>query len=226
MSVDYRTSSARASAGVSSDAIHDAAFREVVRDGLAGVALDFGSGRGDFARRLADTRSFSRVYAADLVRYTDPPEGVTWLDADLNAPLALPDESCDVIVSIETVEHLENFRAVCREWARLLRPGGRVILTTPNNESLRSLLSLMFRQHFIAFVAGSYPAHITALVRLDIVRGLTEAGLEPGRFFFTDDGVVPKLTRLTWQRVSGGRLRGLRFSDNLGCVAFKGVAPA
>ena len=214
-----RIDAARASGGASSDRIHDAAFDEIERDGLSGIALDFGAGRGELAGRLAATGRFERVYAADLVRYADVAEGVEWLEADLNEPLALPPASCDLIVAVEVVEHLENIRAVCREWARLLRPGGRVVLTTPNNESIRAILSLIFRRHFIAFVGDTYPAHITALLRADLERALGEAGFTTDRFFFTDEGVVPKLTSITWQRVSGGRLRGLRFSDNLGCVA-------
>jgi 2-polyprenyl-3-methyl-5-hydroxy-6-metoxy-1,4-benzoquinol methylase len=214
-----RLAAALASGGASSDRIHDAAFAEIVRDGLAGVALDFGAGRGEFASRLAATDRFDRVYAADLVRFGDPPRDVQWIEADLNEPLPLPDDSCDLIAAIEVVEHLENIRAVSREWARLLRPGGSVVLTTPNNESLRAILSLVFRGNFIAFIGDSYPAHITALLRADLEHALAEAGLRTERFFYTDEGVIPRLTRVTWQTASGARLRGLRFSDNLGCVA-------
>jgi 2-polyprenyl-3-methyl-5-hydroxy-6-metoxy-1,4-benzoquinol methylase len=219
-----RVVAAAASAGTSSDAIHDVAFREASRDGLGGVALDFGAGQAELAGRLAGTELFDRVFATDLVRYGEVADGVDWVKADLNEPLPLPPDSFDLIMAIEVVEHLENVRAVCREWTRLLRPGGRVVLTTPNNESIRALLSLVFRGHFIAFVERSYPAHITALLRTDISRALGESGLELQRFFFTDHGAVPKLTRVTWQQVSGGKLRGLRFSDNLGCVASKPTA--
>jgi 2-polyprenyl-3-methyl-5-hydroxy-6-metoxy-1,4-benzoquinol methylase len=214
-----RVAAAVASGGASSERIHDVAFDEIVCDGLGGVALDFGAGRGEFASRLEATHQFERVYAADLVRFADPPPTVQWIDADLNEPLPLPDGSCDLIAAIEVIEHLENVRAVCREWARLLRPDGRVVLTTPNNESLRSIVSLLFRGHFIAFVGDTYPAHITAVLRADIERALAEAGLRAERFFYTDQGSIPRLTRITWQTASRGRLRGLRFSDNLGCVA-------
>jgi 2-polyprenyl-3-methyl-5-hydroxy-6-metoxy-1,4-benzoquinol methylase len=187
----------------------------------AGVVLDFGAGQAEFAARLVATGAFQRVYAADLVGYGDCPPEVEWVQADLNGPLPLPQESIDLIVALEIVEHLENIRATCREWARLLRPGGQVVLTTPNNESLRSLLSLVLRDHYIAFVDACYPAHITAHLRKDLSRAIEEAGLKFEHFFYTNEGVVPRLTWLTWQRVSGGRLRGLRFSDNLGCVATK-----
>ena len=116
-------------------------------------APDAASSRRVWSRR----RRFDHVYAADLVRFADPPPGVKWSTADLNEPLPLAPASVDLLVAIEVVEHLENVRAVCREWARLVRPGGAVVITTPNNESLRAILSLFFRGHFIAFVGGDLP---------------------------------------------------------------------
>src|SRR3712207_8867553 len=53
------------------------------------------------------------------------------------------------------------------EWFRLLRPGGTLIATTPNNESWRAILSLIARGHFIAFTDAGYPAHLTALTRAE-----------------------------------------------------------
>ena len=216
-----RIAAARASGGTSSDRIHDVAFEEIEREGIGGTALDFGAGRGDFAARLVASKRFDRVYAADLLQYADPQPGVEWLIADLNDRLPLAPSSIDLLVAIEVVEHLENIRAVCREWARLVRPGGAVVMTTPNNESLRAILSLFFRGHFIAFVGGTYPAHITALVRADIERAFAEADLEVNRFFYSHDGSIPRLTQVSWQRLSSGWLRGLRFSDNIGCVAHR-----
>ena len=167
-----RFARALASGGASSDRIHDIAFAEILRDGLGGVAIDFGAGRGEFASRLAATDSFDRVYAADLVRFGDPPRDVQWIEADLNEPLPLPDESCDLIAAIEVIEHLENIRAVSREWARLLRPGGRVVsprrTTRVSDRSCRSSSG----GHFIAFVGDTYPAHVTALLRADLERAL------------------------------------------------------
>lgn len=40
----------------------------------------------------------------------------------------LPDESVDALVAIESLTHIQDPRAVFREAARLLRPGGRVVL--------------------------------------------------------------------------------------------------
>jgi hypothetical protein len=81
------------------------------------------------------------------------------------------------------------------------------------------MASLAVRGHFIAFLDNCYPAHLTALLRRDLQRALTESGFTAITFFFTNYGVVPRITFLTWQQLSGGLLTGLRFSDTIGCIA-------
>jgi len=113
------------------------------------------------------------------------------------------------------IEHLENPRAVAREWFRLLRPGGYLVYSTPNNESWRSLLSLATRGYFVAFGPTNYPAHITPMLGIDLKRVLTEAGFDEIEFRYTNHGALPKITAVTWGQVSGGLLKGKRFSDNV-----------
>jgi SAM-dependent methyltransferase len=64
--------------------------------------------------------------------------GDSFLPADLSEGIPCADESCDVVLSIEGVEHLENPYAFLREIRRVLRPGGLCIITTPNTVSIRS----------------------------------------------------------------------------------------
>jgi SAM-dependent methyltransferase len=44
---------------------------------------------------------------------------------------AVPDASVDLLVNVEVMEHVADARRVVREFARVLRPGGRLLLTTP-----------------------------------------------------------------------------------------------
>jgi 2-polyprenyl-3-methyl-5-hydroxy-6-metoxy-1,4-benzoquinol methylase len=141
-------------------------------------------------------------------------ENIAWIAADLNEPLPYDGARFDVIVSAEVIEHLENPRFVARELFRLLRPGGTLLLTTPNNESWRSLLSLLVRSHHVAFGDGSYPAHITPLLRIDLKRILIEAGFAQPIFRYTNEGALPGYPTTSWQKISGGLLTGVRFSDN------------
>ena len=97
----------------------------------------------------------------------------------------LADQFADVVAAVEVVEHLENPRAFCRELARIVKPGGWVVVTTPNQLSLLSLLTLVVKQRFSAFQDVSYPAHITALLETDLrriarnaVSGMSKFGIQ------------------------------------------------
>ena len=125
----------------------------------------------------------------------------------------------DLIVSVEVIEHLENPRAMARFLFDRLLPGGRCIVTTPNQESVRSLAALTFEGHFAAFRGASYPGHITALTRLDLLRVFQEAGFREIEIRYTNHGALPKLVGVNWQQISFGLLKGRRFSDNMAIIA-------
>lgn len=219
---ENRHLAALASQGISDNAIY-AVFLEILEDlKLKGDLLDFGAGAGNLTRLISELDRFESITSADIMQqpvYLD--KSIKWISEDLNNQLSIADETYDVIVSPEVIEHLENPRAIIREWFRLLRPNGTLIFSTPNNESLRSLLSLILQGHFVSFVDSCYPAHITALVRKDIGRILNESGFSQPTFVFTDVGGIPKFPQWKWQSISLGLLKGLRFSDNLIVIAHK-----
>lgn len=93
--------------------------------------------------------------------------------------IPLPDQSADLAVSFETIEHLENHTAMLQELKRILRPGGRLVISTPDRdiyrkisgrlnpfhareltlEQFRLLLSKHFRHVAVAFqksISGSW----------------------------------------------------------------------
>src|SRR5260370_32500224 len=63
---------------------------------------------------------------------------VPLIDADLNQTFPFEDATFDVAMAVEILEHLENPRSFLRELARVLKPGGRAIVSTPNLTSLLS----------------------------------------------------------------------------------------
>jgi 2-polyprenyl-3-methyl-5-hydroxy-6-metoxy-1,4-benzoquinol methylase len=177
--------------GQSVDAVHHLVASAMAARGLDDVVVaDVGCGRGDLARALG--ARCRRYVGVDALRYDGLPAGTEFVAADLNAPdgVVLPGGSADVLASLETIEHLENPRAFVRLLYRLTRPGGWIFLTTPNQRSLLSLATLVVKGRFSHFQDVHYPAHLTALLDVDLVRIATEVGLERVTIQYTTTGRI------------------------------------
>lgn len=95
--------------------------------------------------------------------------------------LPLPDASFDLVVSFETLEHLVEHDAFLSEVRRVLRPGGRLLLSTPERDTYspadaeanpfhvcelaRADLSALLRRHFAhVAILGQRPMLGSAIV--------------------------------------------------------------
>jgi 2-polyprenyl-3-methyl-5-hydroxy-6-metoxy-1,4-benzoquinol methylase len=170
-----------------------------------GLVVDVGCGVGKLATLVGDLGG--RYLGVDIVRYREFPSGCEFLEADLNAPTwPLQSGEADAVVSVETIEHLENPRAFVRELTRIAKPGAFIVVTTPNQLSLTSKLCLLIKNEFDHFQErpGLYPAHITALLATDLSRIARECGLLEvqiaytlhGRIIFTEKHYPAFLSRL------------------------------
>jgi SAM-dependent methyltransferase len=105
-----------------------------------GRVLDFPAGRGDDSRRLV-ALGFEVVPADLFPELFDAKIGPKCVPADLAARWPFEDASFDYVLSSEAIEHLPDQLAMLRECARVLRPRGRLLITTPNLLSLRARLA-------------------------------------------------------------------------------------
>jgi 2-polyprenyl-3-methyl-5-hydroxy-6-metoxy-1,4-benzoquinol methylase len=169
---------ARLSRGTSSPAIYAMVARAISKRGIQkGVLVDVGCGGGQLWRYLGT--EFTKYVGVDGVLYEDLPREVEFYYHDFdNGRVPLPNGAGDAVVAVETIEHLESPRAFFRELRRLTRPGGWLVVTTPNQLSLLSLLTLVFKKRFNAFQDVHYPAHLSALLEVDLKRMAAECGLQ------------------------------------------------
>ena len=165
------------SQGISCDAIYLMVSQCLKQHRAAGTLLDVGCGTGRLWQFV--NNSFGKYLGADVVQYSGFPADGQFVPVDLDSQrVSLPDGEADVVAALETIEHVENPRSFIREIIRLAKPGGLVVVTTPNQLSLLSKLTLLLKNEFNAFRDSSYPADITALLEVDLRRIAAESGLE------------------------------------------------
>jgi SAM-dependent methyltransferase len=108
--------------------------------GRAGRALDLGCGDGRLAAGLdAAELTLADVSRAALERAGRRLPGATTVELEPDAPLPLPDASFDLVLCAETIEHVRDVQLLLSEVRRVLRPGGRLALTTPAHGRLTGL---------------------------------------------------------------------------------------
>lgn len=113
---------------------HEVAYRELRAHCAGAVVLEAGCGEGYGAALLAEVAD--RVIAVDYdepaaahVRHSYP--AVRMLRGNLVA-LPLRPSSVDVVASFQVIEHLWDQAEFLAECHRVLRPGGTLLVTTPN----------------------------------------------------------------------------------------------
>jgi len=121
---------------------HDTRYRDVIRKYLrpGQHLVDAGCGRYmTFSKELSET---ARVVGIDLESTLETnnhiaPFGVR---GDLSR-LPLSSNCFDMVISRSVVEHLEDPPRVFQEFCRVLRPGGKLVIITPNKYDYVSLIA-------------------------------------------------------------------------------------
>ncbi len=176
--------------------------------GSGSELLDVGCGAGSVAD-LARV-SFQRVCGCDVSFHAlrrASLRGMAVACVDLNAGvLPYRDRSFDCVTCLEVIEHVVDPLRLLKELRRVLRPQGRLVLTTPNIRYFRNILKLVCEGRFPhtttdTFVWGG--GHLHYFTRADLAQLLGEAGFAHWQFVVNEKQFVRSRKRRLLAKVLG-----------------------
>jgi len=109
---------------------------------------DISAGTGYIGQLFSDVGADVKLY--DLFPEQNTLSRLTCDKIDLQNTFPIANNSADIVLCTETIEHLPNQYFFFKEVARIVKPGGSFFLTTPNPSSLRSRFSqfIMESEHY------------------------------------------------------------------------------
>jgi ubiquinone/menaquinone biosynthesis C-methylase UbiE len=164
----------------------DAFFRDRIRKYLLPGQHLLDAGCGPYLKFAREFAALSFVVGVDLVSgfETDNQQVPFGVRADLGC-LPFHSNSFDMVISRSVVEHLEDPERVFREFYRVLRPGGKLVIITPNKYDYVSLLAAitpywlhrkLVSKLFPVSQDDVFPTRYRANTRSSIKKALVSAG--------------------------------------------------
>lgn len=137
---------------------------------VSGEVLEIGTGMGYGIEVVAPAAASYTTIDKSVPQLVELPANVTFRQMQV-PPIGFEDESFDYVISFQVIEHIKQDIDFVREIHRVLRPGGKVIITTPNapmsltrnpwhireykSEELHNLFEVHFRDVKVEGVAGN-----------------------------------------------------------------------
>jgi SAM-dependent methyltransferase len=107
-----------------------------------GTLLDLPAGSGSLSYRLH--REGFQVTACDILPERFLPKEIPFVRGDLSGRFPFNDATFDYACFVEGPEHAQNPLAAFQEFGRVVKPGGRMVVTLPNYGNMQRRLKVLF----------------------------------------------------------------------------------
>ena len=149
--------------------------------------LDIGCGIGNLCKAAKEL--FPNVQGCDISQEAlsiARQQGIPCRHIDLNQD-QLPFEShaFNAVTALDVLEHLFDPPAFLKDVHRIIKPGGQLIVSTPNFRKIKNLWTLWGKGRFpktSGDCEGWDGGHLAYFTRKDLLQLLTQAGFTPTRY--------------------------------------------
>jgi SAM-dependent methyltransferase len=116
-------------------------------DGLK--ILDVGAGEGALTQKLQEMGH--HMWACDLFPDNFKLSDVKCDGVDITSSFPYPEHAFDRVIAVEVTEHILDHETFFSELNRILKPGGKLYISTPNVLSMKSRLRFLSRGFLYSF---------------------------------------------------------------------------
>lgn len=110
-------------------------MREMIKNSADKIILDIGAGGNPVSKGIR---------AKKIIRIDGVEEANPDICCDFSKEIPLEDDSVDIILAGEIIEDMLNPFNFIEECARVLRKGGQIIISTPNLNSIKNRIKVLF----------------------------------------------------------------------------------
>lgn len=172
--------------------------------------LDLGCGDGRISGELV--RKGHEVWGVDIFPNgveDAKKKGINAIEADIEAKLPFQDSIFDLVLVLDTLEHLYDEEGTLKEIFRVLKEDGKMIISYPNQFDLRNRLNMLLGGGIIHWSHNKYAdvrawkyGHIRFLLYRELEELLGACGFYPKKvqFNFMAGGIIPRRLTLPFVR--------------------------
>ena len=132
------------------------------------VILDCGCDEGSFTMEVAKRIGSNNVYGVDISTNASTKakaKGIKTRSSDLNNRFPYNENTFDVIIANQVIEHLSNTDGFIQEIKRTLKPGGYAIISTNNLSSWHNIVAIILGKQPFPCDVSNY-THIGKLAKM------------------------------------------------------------
>lgn len=141
---------------------HLVAYNEAAKL-VKGNVLEIGCGEGygiEWLAPQADKYTAIDKFPTDIAQYAKGMNHVSFQQMSI-PPIQFETDNFDAIVTFQVIEHIEDDEGMVREMSRVLKPGGILVLTTPNINMSLTRNPWHVREYTVSELEGLLQKHFS-----------------------------------------------------------------
>jgi glycosyltransferase involved in cell wall biosynthesis len=123
---------------------------EAIKELVSGETVELGCGA---TKTVPDALGVDRVPKGEVIPWMQEAISVADVVADVSEPLPFEDGQFDTLIARHVLEHCLDTITILKEWARIVKAGGKLLIAVPN-QKLQDSITLN-PEHLHAFTPGS-----------------------------------------------------------------------